>query len=113
RVNVNQALKKGLRGLPGGDSLARLLSRARGVRNPCDLSPLTEGRVVAWAREHLRRTGVWPRPHSGPLPAIPGETWSRVDRPETGSARPAGGAIPSAHSSPGASAFPAWPTGHR
>jgi hypothetical protein len=29
---VNMALRQGLRGLPGGDSLARLLSRERGLR---------------------------------------------------------------------------------
>jgi hypothetical protein len=29
-VNVNQALAKGLRGLPGGDSLLRLLRRSGG-----------------------------------------------------------------------------------
>jgi len=32
--NVDQALRKGLRGLPGGSSLSRLLARHRGVRYP-------------------------------------------------------------------------------
>jgi hypothetical protein len=57
-VNVNQAMQKGLRGLPGGNSLARLLTRARGVRNPACLPLLTENKIVAWAREHQRRTGA-------------------------------------------------------
>ena len=59
-VNVNQALQKGLRGLPGRDSLPRLLARERGTRNLGDLPPLTERRIVAWARAHHRRTGTWP-----------------------------------------------------
>jgi hypothetical protein len=32
-VNVNQALRDGGRGLPGGDTLATLLARRLGVRN--------------------------------------------------------------------------------
>src|SRR5262245_2781509 len=34
---VDQALSQGLRGFPGGSSLARLLARRRGVRNPVGL----------------------------------------------------------------------------
>jgi hypothetical protein len=78
-VNVDQARKKSLRGLPGGDTLARLLTRARGVRNPGCLPPLTESRIVAWAREHHRRTGAWPTTLSGPVAAQPGERWSQVN----------------------------------
>jgi hypothetical protein len=39
-VNLTRALLLGLRGLPGGDSLARLLDRGRGVRNVQDLPRL-------------------------------------------------------------------------
>ena len=41
-VNINQALRLGLRGLPGGDSIAKLLDRERGKRNVGDLPELTE-----------------------------------------------------------------------
>ena len=51
-LNVDQALRLGLRCLPGGDSLARLLDRERGVRNLGNLPPLTEDQIVAWARAH-------------------------------------------------------------
>ncbi len=77
-VNVNQAMKKGLRGLPGGDSLARLLARTSGVRNHMGLPRLSESRIVAWAREHRRRTGAWPTTTSGLIPSCAGETWERV-----------------------------------
>jgi hypothetical protein len=78
-VNVNQAMRKRLRGLPGGDTLACLLTRARGVRNPSCLLPLTENKIVAWAREHRRRMGGWPTTLSGPVAARPGETWRQVN----------------------------------
>ena len=48
-VNVDQCLRKGLRGPGGKDSLARLLDRERGVRNVQDLSELAEDQVVARA----------------------------------------------------------------
>jgi hypothetical protein len=78
-LNVDQALRLGLRGLPGGDSLARLLDRKRGVRNVHDLPPLTEAEVCRWARDHYRRTGGWPNEDSGPVAAAPGEVWKNID----------------------------------
>jgi hypothetical protein len=77
--NVNQALLRGLRGLPGGDSLARLLARERGRRNPAGLPPLTEARIVAWARAHKTAAGRWPTAESGPVAAAPGETWQGIN----------------------------------
>jgi hypothetical protein len=74
-VNLDQALRVGLRGLPGGDSLARLLTRERGMSSPQSQTPLTGSLIVAWAREHLRRTGEWPTTRSGPVKGQPGETW--------------------------------------
>jgi hypothetical protein len=46
------ALRLGLRGLPGGSSLARLLDEQRRVRNVKNLPPLTEEQILAWADEH-------------------------------------------------------------
>jgi hypothetical protein len=72
-VNVNQALTKGLRGLPGGDTLPRLLARERGRRHIH-----AQPRLTAWALAHRARTGRWPNAKSGPVEGAPGETWSAV-----------------------------------
>jgi hypothetical protein len=76
--NLDAALKQGLRGLPGGDTLAKLLQRERGVRNRKALPPLSEGLILAWADDHFRRTGDWPNQDSGPVLAAPGETWKAI-----------------------------------
>jgi hypothetical protein len=75
------------RGLPGGDTLSRLLLRvvgpcvldARAIAPP-DLPPLTARCVLAWARAHRRLTGRWPGPKSGAVAGRPGETWKAIDR---------------------------------
>jgi hypothetical protein len=76
---INTALRDGGRGLPGGDSLARLLARRLGVRNQSSVPPLTVRQILAWARAYHRHTGDWPKPRSGPIPGVPDETWMRVD----------------------------------
>ena len=76
--NIDQMLRDGGRGLPGGSSLARLLAEGRGVRNIHDLSDLTEEQILAWAESHHHRTGRWPRQGSGAIADAPGETWSGV-----------------------------------
>jgi hypothetical protein len=76
---IDQALRKGVRGFPGGSSLARLLARHRGVRNRKQLPPLTREQVLRWADAHHRRTGVWPTARSGPIADAPGETWLAAD----------------------------------
>jgi hypothetical protein len=77
-VNVNQALRLGLRGLPGGDTLPRLLARERGKPHMHRQPRLTEGQVAAWAQAHRARTGRWPNEDSGPVEGAPGEAWSAV-----------------------------------
>jgi hypothetical protein len=57
---VNSALGDGLRGLPGGDSLSRLLDRLRrpGARRPPPWTPEEDEMVrTLSAREAARRTG--------------------------------------------------------
>ncbi len=76
--NIDAALRYGLRGLPGGSSLARLLAEHRGVRNLMQLPPLTEEQILAWADAHYQRTGAWPTGKSGPVSEAPGETWRGV-----------------------------------
>jgi hypothetical protein len=77
-VNVNQALRDGKRGLPGRDSLARLLARGRGVRNPASLPRLTMRQILAWADAHRARTGRWPSAESGVILDATEETWMAI-----------------------------------
>jgi hypothetical protein len=76
---LDNALRYGLRGLPGGSSLMQLLSQYRDVRNSQDLPPLTEAEILRWARAHYRRTGAWPTDQSGWIPDYPGEVWRNVN----------------------------------
>ncbi len=57
---VNDALCRGLRGLPGGSSLAQLLAEEYGARNSRGLPPLSEQQSLAWADAWHERTGEWP-----------------------------------------------------
>src|SRR5262249_38261329 len=77
RRRVGTALRYGLRGLPGGSSLARLLAERRGVRNHMALPPLTEARVLAWADAWRAAHGRWPGRYDGPAAA--GETWPGIN----------------------------------
>lgn len=76
---IDGALAGGYRGLPGGSSLAQLLSEYRGVRNPRRLPKLTEHDILAWADKHHKRTGRWPNYASGPLVDSPGDSWLALD----------------------------------
>jgi hypothetical protein len=75
---VNKALVQGLRGLPGGSSLARLLAERRGKRNQAEAPRLREGQILRWADRHRRCTGRWPNPASGPVQDAPGESWGAL-----------------------------------
>jgi hypothetical protein len=75
---VDGALYHGRRGLPGGDSLARLLARARG-RNRNDLPALEVGQILRWADAHHARTGKWPAANTGPVYGAPGESWGAIN----------------------------------
>jgi hypothetical protein len=77
---IDSALRQGLRGLPGGDSLPRLLVRERGASRIRSRTPLTAEQVLAWADAHHARTGQWPGVLSGPIPEAPGEDWRAVNQ---------------------------------
>lgn len=77
--NVDNALRYGLRDLPGGSSLAQLLAEWRGLRNTQNLAPLTEAQILDWAEAHHRRTGAWPSAQSGSIVECPEEQWSGVN----------------------------------
>jgi hypothetical protein len=74
---INAALRVGRRGLPGGDSLAQLLARKRGVHNRKGQPKLTEDQILHWARAYRKRTGTWPRITSGPIEEAPGGSGCR------------------------------------
>jgi hypothetical protein len=76
---VEAALALGLRGLPGGDTLPRILARERGRRNKGDLPDLTLAQILRWADAHHRRTGEWPKPDNPEIPGVPGESWHAID----------------------------------
>jgi hypothetical protein len=77
--NINESLRLGLRGLRGDDSLAQLLDRRLGIRKRTTAPPLTIAQVLSWAMDHESRTGRLPDVWSGPVRAVLGETWQKID----------------------------------
>ncbi len=79
-IGVDDALRRGLRGLPGASSLARVLSKHRGFRNIADLPPLTLARILDWADAYFKGHGRWPRQANWreAIPEAPGESWLSV-----------------------------------
>jgi hypothetical protein len=78
--SIDQALLLGIRGLPGRDTLARLLMRERGHRHLRLLPQLNEDTIVSWIQAHRERTGEWPGRESGPIDEAPGEVWGNIDQ---------------------------------
>jgi len=76
---MDEALRKGWRGVRGSSSLARLLEQHRAKRNHLDLPPLTHRQILAWADSHHGRTGDWPNVRSGSVLDAPGERWDLID----------------------------------
>ena len=76
---IDKALKRSHVQGRGCSSLAQLLAKRRGKRNPKDLPRLTIKQILEWADRHRWRTGKWPVRDSGPVPAAPGETWANID----------------------------------
>jgi hypothetical protein len=76
---VETALQKGQRSLPGGSSLAKLLTQERKIRNEQDLPPFRQKQILAWADAHFKRMGTWPSNKCGAIVEAPGETWTAVD----------------------------------
>jgi hypothetical protein len=78
-LTVDDALRKGRRGLRGQSSLAQHLERRRGRRNVKALPPLTQKKILTWADAHHERTGDWPNVNSGAVVDAPGERWDALD----------------------------------
>jgi hypothetical protein len=77
--SIDNALRLGLRGLPGGSSLARLLDEKRGVPNKQNLPRLTHANILRWAVALHQGTGRWPRVKSCPVAEAPCEDWKDID----------------------------------
>jgi hypothetical protein len=80
---VEAALREGLRGLPGGDTLAALLARELGAQpasGKYHRLMLTPEAILEWAASHWRRTGRWPTAGSGPVTDVAGETWGAINQ---------------------------------
>ena len=75
---IDHALAAGLRGLPGGSSLAGLLGEKRGVRREGKRRRLAIAEILEWADAYQERTGAWPDSESGDIPESPGDEWSDV-----------------------------------
>jgi hypothetical protein len=76
--NIQNALRIGLRGLPGETTLAKFLSEKRGVQNLYGIQNLIVDQILCWADLHQQRTGQWPKVRSGDIADAPGEKWSRI-----------------------------------
>jgi hypothetical protein len=78
-ATIELALRRGIRGLSGGSSVARLLAERRGLRNTRNLSPLSHEHILSWADAYHRRNRGWPKNDSGEIPNTRGECWGNVD----------------------------------
>ena len=76
---IESALRNGSRGLPGGSSLARLLTRDRGVR-PRYGCLLSEKQIIAWADAFFAAHGRWPagKSQDAPAPDV-NDSWSSIN----------------------------------
>src|SRR5580765_4190749 len=77
---IDQALKKGNRGLLRNSSLRRLLHEYRGARHKRMLPRLTIRVILEWADAHRARSDHWPTGLSGQVIGVPGETWLGIDQ---------------------------------
>ena len=75
---IDQALRQGERGLPGGSSLTRLLAERRGTRDPKAPPPLDQ--ILAWADAFHAANGRWPIAAPIAVAEAPDESWDRIDQ---------------------------------
>jgi len=75
---IDQALRQGERGLPGGSSLTRLLAERRGTRDRKGPPPLDQ--ILAWADAFHAANGRWPIAAPIAVAEAPEESWDRIDQ---------------------------------
>jgi hypothetical protein len=79
--SIQDALQNGMRGLPGGSSLSRLLTEQRNVRRRLPVPGLSMEQILAWADAHHAATGAWPNDRSGPVRCAPSRlTWGAIQQ---------------------------------
>jgi hypothetical protein len=76
---VDEALRGGQRGLPGGSSLRRLRARHDSERQGVTGDILRTEQILAWADAFYSAHGHWPNKRSGRVTGVPGESWNRID----------------------------------
>lgn len=77
--DVDRAQRLGIRGLAGGSSLARLLSKAGLKPNRKDLPARNLEEILSWLEADHQATGKWPTRFCGPVRAASAESWSAID----------------------------------
>lgn len=75
---IDGALAGGLRGLPKGWTLARLLFVKRGVNSARYAKDLRVKDIVTWAKRYRQRHGRWPGQRSGRIEGTQ-DTWCMID----------------------------------
>lgn len=76
----DHCLREGQRGLPGGSSLAEILSEAYGAPLKINKKQTSEAEIVCLAKNHFTSNGYWPNKQSGPVhDGHPGDTWRNYD----------------------------------
>ncbi len=91
-VDIDRALRRGLRGLPGGQSLAEVrpadsrrddqgafAPALQGLQRLEAKKRLSESLIRGWALAHRQRHGAWPHVLSGAVDEAPAETWESLD----------------------------------
>jgi hypothetical protein len=76
---IDQALREGGRGFPGGSSLICLLAEARQATHRLHPGRLRVSEVLAWADAHHRQKGAWPNQFSGLVTVGSPLTWAAVN----------------------------------
>jgi hypothetical protein len=76
---INEALKHGRCGLPGGTSVAKFLRQHRGSAYDKRVVQFTEKQILEWAEEFFKRQRRWPTAKAGywPPAKVP---WSTINR---------------------------------
>ncbi len=79
---VNKALEHGVRGFPGGSSLAKLIQKKLNIKNHMDLPKLTEEMIVKWISQYIEKHKEKPTKDRGIIEFASGTykgiTWGAV-----------------------------------
>ena len=76
-LSVDDALRRGRRGLNREGSLAQCLAKHRGKRFAKGLLPLSHNQILQWADRYHRKHEEWPTQYSGPVEGT-GEVWNGI-----------------------------------